>query len=122
MKTTQDILRDAKRASKTASLLTTEKKNRVLMKMAEQLEKQTADILQANAIDLQNAKGVLPDVMLDRLRLDEKRIKGMADGIREVVNLPDPVGEILEKTTLPYSNGRSTSLKRPLSAAANTRR
>ena len=101
MKTTQDILRDAKRASKTASLLTTEKKNRVLMKMAEQLEKQTADILQANAIDLQNAKGVLPDVMLDRLRLDEKRIKGMADGIREVVNLPDPVGEILEKTTLP---------------------
>ena len=101
MKTTQDILRDAKRAAKSASLLTTEKKNRVLIKMADELEKRADEILSANAIDLQNAKGVLPDVMLDRLRLDEKRIKGMADGIREVVNLPDPVGEILEQTTLP---------------------
>ena len=101
MKTTQEILQDAKRASKSASLLTTELKNRVLLKMADALEAKTAEILQANAVDLQNAKGVLPDVMLDRLRLDEKRIKGMADGIREVVNLPDPVGEILEQNTLP---------------------
>lgn len=101
MKTTQEILRDAKRASKSASLLTTEKKNRVLLKMADELEANKDAILQANAVDLQNAKGVLPDVMLDRLRLDEKRIKGMADGIREVVKLPDPVGEILEQTTLP---------------------
>ena len=101
MKTTQEILKDAKRASKSAPLLTTEKKNRVLLKMADELEARKEEILQANAIDLQNAQGVLPTVMLDRLRLDEKRIKGMADGIREVVKLPDPVGEILEKTVLP---------------------
>ena len=101
MKTTQEILKDAKRASKFAPLLTTEKKNRVLLKMADELEARKEEILQANAIDLQNAQGVLPTVMLDRLRLDEKRIKGMADGIREVVKLPDPVGEILEQTVLP---------------------
>ena len=101
MKTTQEILKDAKRASKSAPLLTTEKKNRVLLKMADELEARKEEILQANAIDLQNAQGVLPTVMLDRLRLDEKRIKGMADGIREVVKLPDPVGEILEKNVLP---------------------
>ena len=101
MKTTQEILKDAKCASKSAPLLTTEKKNRVLLKMADELEARKEEILQANAIDLQNAQGVLPTVMLDRLRLDEKRIKGMADGIREVVKLPDPVGEILEKTVLP---------------------
>ena len=101
MKTTQDILRDAKRASKSASALTTEKKNRVLLKLADALEARADEILSANAIDLQNAKGVLPDVMLDRLRLDKKRIQGMANGIRDVVKLPDPVGEILEQTTLP---------------------
>ena len=101
MKTTQDILRDAKRASKSASLLTTEKKNRVLLKMADALESRADEILAANEIDLQNAKGVLPDVMLDRLRLDKKRIQGMANGIRDVVNLPDPVGEVLERTILP---------------------
>lgn len=101
MKTTQDILRDAKRASKSASLLTTEKKNRVLTKMADALESRADEILAANEIDLQNAKGVLPDVMLDRLRLDKKRIQAMANGIRDVVKLPDPVGEILEQTTLP---------------------
>ena len=101
MKTTQEILKDAKCASKSAPLLTTEKKNRVLLKMADELEARKEEILQANAIDLQNAQGVLPTVMLDRLRLDEKRIKGMADGIREVVKLPDPVGEILEKNVLP---------------------
>lgn len=101
MKTTQDILRDAKRASKSASLLTTEKKNRVLTKMADALESRADEILAANEIDLKNAKGVLPDVMLDRLRLDKKRIQAMANGIRDVVKLPDPVGEILEHTTLP---------------------
>ncbi|MBR2023649.1 MAG: glutamate-5-semialdehyde dehydrogenase [Clostridia bacterium] len=101
MKTTQEILQDAKRASASASRLTTEKKNRVLMKMADALEARADEILEANAIDLQNAKGVLPDVMLDRLRLDKKRIQGMANGIRDVVKLPDPVGEILERTTLP---------------------
>ena len=101
MKTTQEILTGAKSASRKASVLTTEKKNAVLMQMADALEAGTKEILSANEIDLTNAKGVLPDVMLDRLRLDEKRIIGMANGIRDVALLPDPVGKNLQTHTLP---------------------
>ena len=96
----QEILENAKKASRKASLLTTEIKNTALCRMADELEKATDEILQANAVDLQNATGVLPTVMLDRLRLDEKRIQAMANGIREVVALPDPVGVCLEETDL----------------------
>ncbi len=96
----QEILENAKKASRTASMLTTEIKNTALLRMADELEKATDEILQANALDLQNATGVLPTVMLDRLRLDKKRIQAMANGIREVVALPDPVGVCLEETDL----------------------
>lgn len=96
----QEILENAKKASRKASLLTTEIKNTALCRMADELEKATDEILQANAVDLQNATGVLPTVMLDRLRLDEKRIQAMANGIRQVVALPDPVGVCLEETDL----------------------
>ncbi len=68
--------------------------------MADALEKDVEKILAANAVDLENAKGVLPEVMLDRLKLDKKRIAGMANGIREVAALPDPVGKALDKTVL----------------------
>ena len=101
MKTTKEILIGAKAAARKAATLTTEKKNAALMQMADALEENAKEILSANAIDLQNAKGVLPDVMLDRLRLDEKRISGMANGIREVVALPDPVGKKLDERVLP---------------------
>ena len=101
MKTTKEILIGAKTASRKTAMLTTEKKNSVLMQMADALEQGAKEILSANAIDLANAKGVLPDVMLDRLRLDEKRITGMANGIREVALLPDPVGKKLDEHVLP---------------------
>ena len=101
MKTTKEILIDAKAASRNACYLTAEKKNAVLLAMADGLEKDAEKILAANAVDLENAKGVLPDVMLDRLKLDNKRIVGMANGIREVAALPDPVGKALENTVLP---------------------
>ncbi|MBE5745561.1 MAG: glutamate-5-semialdehyde dehydrogenase [Clostridiales bacterium] len=101
MKTTQEILLGAKAAARKAATLTTEKKNAVLIQMAAALESGAKEILSANEIDLTNAKGVLPDVMLDRLRLDEKRIVGMANGIREVAALPDPVGKKLDEHTLP---------------------
>ena len=101
MKTTKEILIGAKAAARKAATLTTEKKNAALMQMADALEENAKEILSANTIDLQNAKGVLPDVMLDRLRLDEKRISGMANGIREVVALPDPVGKKLDERVLP---------------------
>lgn len=100
MKEFENILMGAKAAARKAALLTTDLKNAVLLKMADVLEKGADVILQANAVDLENAKGVLPDVMLDRLRLNEKRIFAMANGIREVALLPDPVGKILEQNVL----------------------
>ena len=99
--TTQEILIRAKAASREAATLTTELKNTALLNMAAALEENADEILAANATDLTNAKGVLPDVMLDRLRLDEKRIRAMAQGIRDVVALPDPIGTALETTVLP---------------------
>ena len=110
MKTTLEILQNAKAAERELSVLTAEDKNKALLAMADALEAHTAEILQANDVDVANAEGVLPDVMIDRLRLDEKRIAGMAQGIREVAALPDPVGAVLEEITLP--NGLSVTKTR----------
>ena len=99
--TMRELLTKAKTAAKTAFSLTTEQKNTALIAMANALEANVEVILSANAIDLENAKGVLPTVMLDRLRLDEKRIRAMAQGMKDVASLPDPVGKILEETLLP---------------------
>ena len=98
MTETSVILERAKTASFEAPL-SCEKKNAVLLNMADSLILHTADILAANETDLNNAKGKISEVMLDRLRLDEKRIAAMAGGIREVAKLPDPVGRILAETT-----------------------
>lgn len=97
----REILIGARVAARKASALTSELKNAALLKMADALQAGTDEILKANQIDLENAKGVLPDVMLDRLRLDEKRILAMAQGIREVAALPDPIGGVLERNVLP---------------------
>ena len=97
----REILMGAKSAVRKASALTSELKNAALLAMADALEQGVSEILKANAIDLENAKGVLPTVMLDRLRLDEKRILAMAQGIREVAVLPDPIGNVLERNVLP---------------------
>lgn len=101
MKSMREILIGARAAARKASALTSELKNAALLKMADALQAGTDEILKANQIDLKNAKGVLPDVMLDRLRLDKKRILAMAQGIREVAALPDPIGGILERNVLP---------------------
>ena len=98
MTETSVILKRAKSASLEAPL-STEKKNAVLLNMADSLIFHTTDILAANETDLNNAKGKISEVMLDRLRLDEKRIVAMADGIREVAKLPDPVGRVISETT-----------------------
>ena len=95
--TTQDILRAAKAACREAARLTTEQKNAALEAMAASLLEHTPDILAANAADVEAAKDTLSTVMLDRLALNEQRIAGMADGIRQVVALPDPVGRVLER-------------------------
>ena len=69
--------------------------------MADALEQATAEILAANALDMEAARGHISEVMLDRLALPERRIADMAKGIREVVALPDPVGRVIAENTLP---------------------
>lgn len=85
----------AKEASYVLMNATTTEKNNALLKMAEVLLKSSKEILEANKKDLENAieKGT-PKAMLDRLALDESRINGMADGLKDVVSLPDPIGEV----------------------------
>ena len=63
--------------------------------------KYTADILAANVQDLEAARGTISEVMLDRLALSPERIAGMAQGMREVAALPDPVGEVLARVERP---------------------
>ncbi len=99
MTTTQEILRRAKAASAALSTLTTEKKNQALAAMADALLAARDAILAANARDMEAAKGHISDTMLDRLALNESRIVAMADGIRQVAALPDPVGRVLEEHT-----------------------
>ena len=101
MKTTFEILQEAKAVKTVLCTLDTETKNNALLKMADALEENCDFILSENAKDMENAKGTVSDVMLDRLALSKERIKGMADGIREVAALPDPVGEVLESIVRP---------------------
>lgn len=99
--TTQELLRRAKAAKKQVAAATTEEKNQALLCMADQLEAHEADILAANAQDMERAKGTIAPVMLDRLLLTPQRIQDMAQGIREVAQLPDPVGQVLRREERP---------------------
>lgn len=101
MNSTLQLCADAKAVVKDIAILTTEEKNRAINVLADELLAHTADILAANEIDVENAKGKISDVMIDRLRLTEDRIKGMADGMREVACLPDPVGRVLDTVVRP---------------------
>jgi glutamate-5-semialdehyde dehydrogenase len=94
--------RQAKAASRELSKLTTAEKNRCLAEMADALERNAASIKSANTLDMEvGAKLQLSAAMLDRLRLDDKRIAGMAKGLREVAALPDPVGRVLDSRVRP---------------------
>ncbi|WP_283129422.1 glutamate-5-semialdehyde dehydrogenase [Allofournierella massiliensis] len=99
--TTLEILRAARGAKNALMLADSDRKNRALLAMADALERSCPAILAANGQDLENARGTVPDVMLDRLRLNEERVAGMARGIREAAALPDPVGRVLSEETRP---------------------
>ena len=99
--TTQEILTAARAAKLAVALADTEQKNRALCAMADALLEQEAEILAANREDLEAAKGTISEVMLDRLALSSARLEGMARGIREVVDLQDPVGSVLMRTDRP---------------------
>ncbi|HEL1762089.1 TPA: glutamate-5-semialdehyde dehydrogenase [Streptococcus suis] len=98
--TTTQVLLDSLLAHKASiNLATTEQKNQALSAMADQLVAQTEAILAGNAIDMENAQGKISQVMQDRLLLTAERIEVMADGIRALTGLPDPVGLVLEEST-----------------------
>ncbi|MBO7179321.1 MAG: glutamate-5-semialdehyde dehydrogenase [Clostridia bacterium] len=101
MTTTKEILIEAKKVKTRLASLSTEEKNNALLKMADALIENTDEILTANKSDLERAKGTISDVMLDRLALTKERVEGMANGIREVVMLPDPVGNVLNRVERP---------------------
>jgi glutamate-5-semialdehyde dehydrogenase len=108
--TTIEILKQAKLAAPALAILSTEEKNKALLSMADVLEENRESILNANEQDLLNARERISDVMLDRLRLTPERIHGMAQGIREVVALPDPVGTVM--TSFDRPNGLCIQKKR----------
>ena len=93
------MLTAAQAAKMEIAQLTTEEKNNALLAMAQALLEHSDEILLANAQDMDAAKGTVSDVMLDRLQLTQARIEGMAEGIRQVAELPDPVGNVLEEYT-----------------------
>lgn len=96
-RTTLELCKCTKAASAEVASLTTEQKNDALGLMADALEANTAKILEANLKDVEAARGTISDVMIDRLQLTEARIKGMADGLRALIALEDPVG-VVERT------------------------
>jgi glutamate-5-semialdehyde dehydrogenase len=101
--TTEEILQTAQTARLSMALATTKQKNEALLFMAEALEDAKEEILAANAEDKASAAGTINEVMLDRLALNQERLSAMAEGMRTVAALPDPVGKVLEKNVL--SNG-----------------
>ena len=99
MRSTIEILQAAKEAKASLSLLTTEKKNEALAAMAAALVAAADDVLAANAEDVAASRALLGEVMVDRLTLTRMRIEGMADGIRALIDLDDPVGRVIDTHT-----------------------
>jgi glutamate-5-semialdehyde dehydrogenase len=97
-----NLAKQARTASRQIAKLTTAEKNACLLAMAEAVEKNAAALIQANALDMEaGAKSGLSSAMLDRLKLDDKRILAIARGLRAVAALPDPVGKILDERVRP---------------------
>ncbi len=101
MNEVESVARRAREASVELALATRAAKDAALHAMAAALEAGTAGILEANGADVDAARaaGIL-EAVVDRLRLDEDRVRGMADGLRNVAGLPDPVGEVVRGSTL----------------------
>ncbi len=97
--TTIQIVKAAKAASRSIANASTEQKNNALLAIADAIVKNTDKIISANEKDMKNAEGKISTVMLDRLMLNADRIKDMANGIKHVVTLDDPVGRVLSTYT-----------------------
>ena len=99
--TTQEQLIAVKAAKPALAAASTEQKNQALLAMADALLADAAPILAANQEDLDAARGTISEVMLDRLALNQARLEGMAEGMRQVAALPDPVGKVLARVERP---------------------
>ena len=101
-----ELCAQAKRASRELAVLDRGAKDAALHAIADALEARTAEILEANARDMEAGReAALTDALLDRLRLDEKRVATIAAQVRDIAALPDPVGEVIDGSRLP--NGLS---------------
>lgn len=93
---------NAKEAERKLSIATTQEKNNVLKAIAKGLVENADKIIKANLIDIENGKANnMPEGIIDRLMLNEDRIKGMAKGVEDIIELPEPVGKIISTTTRP---------------------
>ncbi len=99
--TTREMLLAAQGAKGALAAAGPEGRKAALLAMADALEADAAPILAANALDMEAARGTMSEVMLDRLSLDEGRIAGMAEGVRQAAALPDPVGKVLRRVERP---------------------
>ena len=91
----EDIAKQAKNASLEMAELTTEVKNKALLKIADALEENKSQIFEANKTDLEQAKDSVTPSVFNRLKLDENKMRDMIQGIRDVVKLEDPIGKTL---------------------------
>jgi glutamate-5-semialdehyde dehydrogenase len=106
-----DLARRARAAAVELAVLPRAAKDAALTAMADALQERSAEVLAGNADDVSRAEDSgTPDAIVDRLRLTDTRIAGMADGLRKVAGLPDPVGEVVRGYTLP--NGLDVSQRR----------
>lgn len=115
--TTQEVLIKTNKAKYSLQLLSQEQKNNALLAMADAIEKASEQILAANKLDVQSSSGVISEVMLDRLSLNQDRITAMANGIRSLISLPDPVGVVLDEK-IRVDGLKITKLSVPLGVVA----
>jgi glutamate-5-semialdehyde dehydrogenase len=113
-----EVCEQAKRASRRLATADTEAKNAALERLGELLGERRGEILDANAADLADERAAgLTEALIDRLTLDEGRVESMAEGVREIAALPDPVGEVVESRTL-ASGLEMEKLRVPLGVVA----
>ena len=111
MTTLEMLGEEAKKASYVLAIAGTEEKNRALLAIAEEIDKRRNEWLAANRYDIEEARrDFMRESMVDRLMLDDNRIDGIIKGIKEIVALPDPIGEVLDEFTRP--NGLNIRKKR----------
>ena len=97
----QELLLAAKQSAPLLARAQSSDKNQALAAIADELSARAGEVLSANAIDLENGREKLSTGLLDRLRLTPERISGLAKAVREVIELEDPIGRVLEEKTLP---------------------